>query len=241
MPCTSVADASSPPLPIGYDDPQHSTRATPGRTPGITPAASSASAKWAGGGTSVAARYLYGADGLRVKKWVRRSDTAALDVATVSIANLTEQTRWAESGGGANTVLHVLDGTSRVAQTRSGPLAPTTRARRRCTSSLTIWEARPWPSMPLEHGSTVRSTSPSARRASAASHQRYRFTGMKRDAESGLAYHAARYYPRRSPAGSHAIQLGSSTHAAPTHTSQTTRWSSATPRAPRANQPRHHR
>jgi RHS repeat-associated protein len=72
----------------------------------------------------VAARYLYGADGTLVKKWVRKGDTPTLDESTVSIGDHTEYHRWAKAGSGENQQLHVLDGATRVAVVRTGPAHP---------------------------------------------------------------------------------------------------------------------
>ena len=147
-----------------------------------------------GAGTSIAARYLYDAEGRRVKKWVRRGGNGTLDASTVYTGNLVEHHRWS-SGGGANTVLHVLDGTTRVAQVRTGPphpddAGPAVRyelADHLGSGVVTVDAAAAWLSREeyFPHGETS---------FGGFSRKRFRFTGKERDEESGLGYHAARYY-----------------------------------------------
>src|SRR5262249_2450977 len=69
----------------------------------------------AGAQPSISARYLYGADGARVKKWVRRGNSPSHDESTVYIDRNMEHHRWKKSGSGDHVLLHVLDGPSRVA------------------------------------------------------------------------------------------------------------------------------
>ena len=64
------------------------------------------------------------ADGLRVKKWVRRGGTPALDESTVYLAKPRRAPPLGGAGGGENTLLHVLDGTNRIALVRLGPVRP---------------------------------------------------------------------------------------------------------------------
>ena len=189
---TSVANGSTV-LPVGYDDAGN-----------MISEGSSRSYSWdhagrlvgfrdgAGPGASVVARYLYGADGLRVKKWVRRNGAAALDESTVYLGNLAEYHRWA---GGTNDLLHVLDGTNRVALLRSGPPRPRDTspevtyelADHLGSSSLSVDSNLAW--IKREEYFPYGETS-----FGGFSRKRYRFTGMERDEESGLSYHAARYY-----------------------------------------------
>jgi RHS repeat-associated protein len=193
---TSVRNGSATPLPIGYDDAGNLISEGISRTYIWDHAGRLVGFRNGAGPTSsIVARYFYGADGFRVKKWVRRGGTPALDESTNYIGSLAEHHRWAEQGGGENALLHVLDGTNRIALIRSGP------ARRRDaspdvmyeftdhlgSSSLTADATHSWinreeyfPYGETSFGSFAR--------------KRYRYTGMERDEESHLAYHGARYY-----------------------------------------------
>lgn len=149
----------------------------------------------AGSTPSIRVRYLYGADGTRVKKWVRRGDTAALDESTVYLGDVIERHRWATAGGGENALVHVMDGGARVALVRTGPAHP----------------ANAGPSVRYEFGDHLGSAAVTVDDTGAwinreeyfpygetsfggFARKRYRFTGKERDEESGLAYHGARYY-----------------------------------------------
>ncbi|WP_239341091.1 SpvB/TcaC N-terminal domain-containing protein [Frankia sp. CiP3] len=150
----------------------------------------------AGTGTSVSARYLYGADGIRVKKWVRLNNSASLDESTVYLGDLVEHHRWTKQGGGRNSLLHVMDGTSRIALIRTGtdvhpddagPAIRYALADHLGSASLTLDATGAWTNREeyFPYGET---SFGSFRR------KRYRFTGKERDEESGLNYHTARYY-----------------------------------------------
>ena len=149
----------------------------------------------AGAGTSVSARYLYGADGVRVKKWVRRSDSAALDESTVYLGNLLERHRWTKSGGAQNTLLHIMDDATRVAIVRSGAAHPDDAGPRvryelgdhLGSSAVTVDGTGEWVNREEHFPYGEASFGSFARK-------RYRFSGKERDEESGLAYHGARYY-----------------------------------------------
>jgi RHS repeat-associated protein len=146
----------------------------------------------AGAGTSVAARYLYAADGTRVKKWVRRMDNPGLDESVTYLGALVEHHRWAT---GENRELHVMDGTSRIAVLRSGPARPDDHgpevryeiSDHLGSSAITVDGAGSWVNREefFPYGET--SFGGYARK-------RYRFTGHERDEESGLNHHGARYY-----------------------------------------------
>jgi RHS repeat-associated protein len=73
------------------------------------------------GPASVQARYLYGADGMRVKKWVRSGSSTANDDSTVYIDGLFEYRRWTEAGvAKQSNRLHIMDDRNRVAIARVG-------------------------------------------------------------------------------------------------------------------------
>lgn len=149
----------------------------------------------AGAGTSVLTRYLYGADGMRVKKWVRRGGGSALDESVVRIGNMVEHQRWRRSGGGANRLLHVADGTSRIAVIRlgdphpndTGPAVRYELGDHLASTSVALDETGTW--INREEYFPYGETSFGGFRR-----KRYRFCGRERDEESGLAYHGARYY-----------------------------------------------
>ncbi|MDI6098696.1 RHS repeat-associated core domain-containing protein [Actinoplanes sp. NEAU-A12] len=185
---TSVLTGSTT-MPVGYDE-----------TGNLVSEGESRAYEWdhagrlvafrifAGAGTSVSARYLYGADGERVKKWVRRGG----DESTVYIGTVFERHQWS---GMRNTLLHVMDDASQVATVRAGPAYP--------------HEAGP----PVRYefgdhlGSAVVTTDETGEWVNREEYspfgettfggfkfKRYRFTGQERDEESGLGHHGARYY-----------------------------------------------
>ena len=72
------------------------------------------------GSVTLRARYIYGPDGQRVKKWVRKGNSAANDESTVYIDGFFEHHRWHDAGNKQNNHLHVVDGQSRIAIVRVG-------------------------------------------------------------------------------------------------------------------------
>jgi RHS repeat-associated protein len=149
----------------------------------------------AGGSASVEARYLYAADGVRVKRWVRRGGTAALDESTVWIDARFEHHKWAKAGGGQNQEVHILDGSARLAVERRGPAHPDDTAPAVLymladhlgSCSVTVGADGGWINRE-EYFPYGESSLGSYRR------KRYRFCGKERDEESGLAYHGGRHY-----------------------------------------------
>ncbi|HET8660593.1 MAG TPA: SpvB/TcaC N-terminal domain-containing protein [Micromonosporaceae bacterium] len=150
----------------------------------------------AGGPASVHARYLYGADGVRVKKWVRRGTGPARDESTVYVDGVFEHHRWRTAGGGENTVVHVLDGAARVAHVRTsgqahpddaGPPVRYQLADHLGSASVVVGEDGVWVNREelLPYGETA---------FGGFRRKRFRFTGAERDIESGLSYHGGRYY-----------------------------------------------
>jgi RHS repeat-associated protein len=130
-----------------------------------------------------------------VKKWVRYGGVATGDESRVYLDGLSERHRWATGGGGQSHVLNVLDGNKRLATARVGDrhpddLGPPVRFElgdhlgsvALTTDDTGAWTNREeyFPYGETSFGSFAR--------------KRYRFTGMERDEESGLAYHGARYY-----------------------------------------------
>ena len=146
-------------------------------------------------GTGVQARYLYDSNGMRVKKWVRVGGVATGDQSRVYLGGLAERHQWTADGGGQSDVLHVLDGSTLVATVRTGDrhpddLGPPVRYElgdHLGSASLTVDDTGAWTNREeyFPYGET--SFGSFARK-------RYRFNGMERDEESGLAYHGARYY-----------------------------------------------
>jgi len=124
---------------------------------------------------SAQARYLYGADGMRVKKWVRRNGVASLDESTVYVDGLFEHHRWRKTGRpGETNHLHVMDDRSRVALKRVGQVHPDDRGpdvqyhlgEIHWAAATSWWAHTPATAVRL---STARSTPPTAKPASAAS------------------------------------------------------------------------
>lgn len=152
-----------------------------------------------GAASSILARYLYDSTGMRIKKWVRRGGTAANDESAVYIDGFFEHRRWQKNGGGQNSHLHVMDNQSRVAIVCKGPRHPddtgpivqyhlgdhlgssnVVLGGPTATDDSFINREEFFPYGETSFGSYGR--------------KRYRFTGEERDEESGMAYHADRYY-----------------------------------------------
>ncbi|QKW06065.1 VCBS repeat-containing protein [Streptomyces sp. NA04227] len=148
------------------------------------------------GPASVEAVHLYGADGTRVKKLVRKNGGSP--ESTVYVDGVFEHHR---RGGGENNTLHIPDGDSRVALIRVGPAfagdgasdAPVTyHFDDHLGSSAVVAggaDAASGAFMNREEYSPYGETS-----FGSFARKRYRFTAKERDEESGLAYHGARYY-----------------------------------------------
>jgi RHS repeat-associated protein len=149
---------------------------------------------------SVEACYLYDADGIRVKKWVRGNGAGGGD-STIYIDGIFEHRHWKEVGEpvAQNNYLHVMDDQSRIALVRvgdrhskdGGPAVQYNLGDHLGSSTIVLGGADAaadtfvnreeyYPYGETSFGSFAR--------------KRYRFTGKERDEESGLNYHAARYY-----------------------------------------------
>jgi RHS repeat-associated protein len=142
---------------------------------------------------SVEARYLYGADGLRVKKWVKKG---AQTESTVYIDGLFEEHHSPNIvPSGRNNTLHILDSTHRVALVRvgdphkddAGPARSYYLADGQHSSVAVLSESGSFISREEFFPYGESSFGGFARK-------RYRYLGKERDADSGLAYHGHRYY-----------------------------------------------
>jgi YD repeat-containing protein len=146
------------------------------------------------GPASVQARYLYGADGMRVKKWVRKGGAAGKDESTVHIDGLFEHCRWNEGGQPKqNNRLHVMDARGRIAIVRIGdkhandawPNVQYHLADHLGCSHLVIGGDTPSANALINreeyfpHGETS---------FGSFAKKRYRYTGKERDEESGSYY-----------------------------------------------------
>ncbi|MFE1797716.1 SpvB/TcaC N-terminal domain-containing protein [Streptomyces sp. NPDC059517] len=192
----SVHNAGQSVVPLGYDKAGNMITETDTRAYTWDHLGRLASFKIsAGRGTSVTARYLYAADGMRVKKWVRRGNEGSLDESTLYLGD-SEHHYWKAQDGGHNSLLHVKDGAKRISIVRTGTdvhpddASPPVRyeiADQLGSAVLSLDHTGAWTNREeyFPYGET--SFGSFARK-------RYRFTGMERDEESGLAYHAARYY-----------------------------------------------
>lgn len=152
-----------------------------------------------GSAVSVEATYLYGADGMRVKKWVRRGGSANGEETTTYIGGIFEHHRWSDSGANReNNHLHVMDNQSRVAMQRMGPAhheeaAPEVQYHlgdHLGGSSLVMGgaDAAGAAFVNREEYSPYGETS-----FGSFGRKRYRFSGKERDGESSLSYFGARY------------------------------------------------
>jgi RHS repeat-associated protein len=146
------------------------------------------------GHSSVEARYLYGADGMRVKKWVRKNGN--LSGSIVYVDGIFEHHHWIESGQKKqNNHLHIMDDQQRIAIVRRGEVYPGDLGPdvqyhlgdHLGSSNVVVNDGGQWtnheeyfPYGETSFGSFVK--------------KRFRFTGKERDGESGFYYHGARYY-----------------------------------------------
>jgi RHS repeat-associated protein len=143
---------------------------------------------------SVEACYLYDAAGQRVKKWVRKAGKVETSVYVGAAFE-----RHAD-GNTANNTLHVLDGESRVALRRVGAAfsdegAPEIAVKYHfgdhLGSSHVVMGVRPGDGSVLVNREEFYPYGETS--YGGFGRKRYRYTGMERDEESGVAYHAARY------------------------------------------------
>ncbi|WP_198535976.1 SpvB/TcaC N-terminal domain-containing protein [Pseudofrankia saprophytica] len=143
---------------------------------------------------SLHATYLYDGAGQRVKKVVRKGGRLET---TVYIGGIFEHQTVAQPAGATveNTTLHVSVGTTRVAEIRVGPAFDDDRTPPvkyhlpdHLGSNAVVVDAG--------GGLISREEFTPYGETSFGGHarKRYRFTGRERDEESGLGYHAARYY-----------------------------------------------
>jgi RHS repeat-associated protein len=149
---------------------------------------------------TVEARYLYDADGMRVKKWVRTNGTGEGE-STVYVDGVFEHHRWKQPAGPTrqNNYLHIMDDTQRIALMRRGPAhdkdaGPPVQYHLgdhlgssnvviggdNASANEFINREEYFPYGETAFGSYAK--------------KRYRFTGKERDEESGLYYHGVRYY-----------------------------------------------
>jgi RHS repeat-associated protein len=147
---------------------------------------------------SIQARYLYGADGMRVKKWVRNQGDEV--TTTIYIDGIFEQHRLTKAGTDkTNNTLHVMENQSRIALVRVGESLDERDASPKVQYHLGdhlgsshvvvggdkanadkfINREEYFPYGETSFGSFTR--------------KRYRYSGKERDEESGLYYYGARY------------------------------------------------
>jgi RHS repeat-associated protein len=148
---------------------------------------------------SVEARYLYGADGIRVKKWVRTNGRNNGE-SRVYVDGIFEHQNWRKNGqSGQTDYIHVMDNQNRVALSRPTPAHPDDQG----------------PNVQYDLGDHLNSSGVVLGGGNAQANdfinreefypfgetsfgsfgkKRYRYTGKERDNESGLCYHGARYY-----------------------------------------------
>jgi RHS repeat-associated protein len=142
---------------------------------------------------SVHAHYLYDTNGQRVKKVVRKKEQVEV---TVYVDGVFEHHQITKAGDvKENYDLHIMDGRSRIAQTRvgepfTGDATPAVKYHLgdHLGSSNVIVDGKGSWTNREEYTPYGESSFGSFAR------KRYRFTGKERDEESGLYYHGARYY-----------------------------------------------
>jgi len=148
---------------------------------------------------SVEARCLYGADSMRVKKWVRNQ--AGQVTITIYVAGTFEHHRQSDvAASSGNNTLHMMDNASRIALVRVGaPLDARASSPQvqyhlgdhlgashvviggdLATANRFINREEYFPYGETSFGSVAK--------------KRYRYSGKERDEESGLSYFGARYY-----------------------------------------------
>jgi RHS repeat-associated protein len=153
-----------------------------------------------GSAASVQARYVYGADGMRVKKWVKRGPSVLGEETTTYIGGLFEHHRWMENSTAMeNNHLQVMDNQSRIAMVRVGPAhhqetAPPVQYHlgdHLGSSALVLGGADPRGAAFVNR----EEYSPYGENVFGSfGRKRYRFSGKESDMESGLSYFGARYY-----------------------------------------------
>jgi RHS repeat-associated protein len=147
---------------------------------------------------SIEARYLYGADGMRVKKWVRRGNGSSHDASIVYIDGIFEHNRWQKDGGGQTNALHVMNDQSRIAMVRvgaahsddAGPAVQYHLGDHLGSSHVVVGgdDARGHAFINHEEYFPYGETS-----FGSFGRKRFRYSGKERDEESGLYYHGARH------------------------------------------------
>jgi RHS repeat-associated protein len=146
--------------------------------------------------SSIEARYLYGADGMRVKKWVRNQQRQVHT--STYIDGLFEHHCWQKDGGGQNNALHVMDDQSRIAIVRVGLRHPEDGGERvqyhlgdhLGSSHVEVGgdDVNGHAFINCEEYFPYGETS-----FCSFGRKRYRYSGKERDEESGLYYYGARY------------------------------------------------
>ncbi|MBW7885273.1 MAG: RHS repeat-associated core domain-containing protein [Caldilineaceae bacterium] len=148
---------------------------------------------------SIEVRHFYGADGVRVKKWVRTSGTGTGE-STTYIDGIFEHQRWHKSGQpGQTSYLHVLDNQNRVALVRVGDVHPDDRG----PAVQYLLGDHLSSSNVVTGGDDVQGNTFINREEyfpfgetsfGSYDRKRYRFTGKERDEGTGLYYHGGRHY-----------------------------------------------
>jgi RHS repeat-associated protein len=142
---------------------------------------------------SVHAQYLYGADGERVKKLVRRQG-GGVEV-THYLAGTVEHHRWSGSSAGENNRVHVMDDRQRIALVRVGLAHPDDRGP---AVAVHLADHLGSSTVVVDHAGQLTNreefTPYGETSFGSYARKRYRFTGKERDEESGMHYHGARYY-----------------------------------------------
>jgi RHS repeat-associated protein len=153
-----------------------------------------------GGGGN--AYYVYDGNGQRIRKIIERADGIKLARIYLGAIEIYRETNTAGSVTKQTDTLHIMDDKSRIAMVDTPVLSDDAEEKQVIrfiysnhlgSSSLELNEKGMTISYEEYHpyGTTSMSATNSTIKAAA---KRYRYTGMERDEETGMAYHSARYY-----------------------------------------------
>lgn len=148
---------------------------------------------------STEARYLYGSDGNRVKKWVRNQQGHV--TSTTYIDGIFEKHQVeTNSSTSSNNVLHVMDDQARIALVRVGAALDSNDISPQVQYQLNDHVA----SSHIVVGGELHNAADFVQREEyfpygetsfgSFGRKRYRYSGKERDEESGLSYYGARYF-----------------------------------------------
>jgi len=145
-----------------------------------------------GANPSVHVHYLYDSNGLRIKKYTRKSGKTAV---TIYVDDILEYQYNTGTGAIENNTLHIMEGKRRIAMVRVGatftrdstPPIKYVFADHTNSNSLVVDSSGSW--LNREEYTAFGETS-----FGGYAFKKYRYANKERDEESGLSYHNVRYY-----------------------------------------------